>query len=252
MDEVKTGRDMVQALMENTDDLDGVVRAVVRERMIRTGMARTGEGREIVAESLDALESMDQEAVLDLTDGEPTTLVGALRRYLDELEKRDPDGDELIPTARVGAELAMILGYPWSHEEERLAAHGVNSSVRLTLETRDDRDLSVKLGGHELARVSWEEAGSGGILAAEEVAQAVHRSVLARVIADRDHHVQLNSSDRRSLLAWLERPSGSWHSDGPSRVTVDAVEGGGILVRTRPYSYQHAHVTEARYLRGGA
>lgn len=245
---IKTTVDMVQALMENTDDLDQVTRAVVREKTIRAGMARTGEGREVVAEVVDALESMDREAVLDLADGEPTTLRAALDRYLETLEARD----ELQPRDRILDELATIMGYPWSHEEERLAAHGVNSSVRLTLETRDDRDLSVKLGGHELARVSWEEAGSGGILAAETVATAVHRSVLARVIADRDHHVQLNSSDRRSLLAWLERPSGSWHSDGPSRVTVDAVEGGGVLVRTRPYSYQHAHATEARNLRGGA
>jgi hypothetical protein len=235
-------------MLAGAEDLDAVVRAVVREKTIRLGMARTGEGREVVAESVDALESMDREAVLDLTEGEPTTLRAALDRYLETLEARD----ELQPRDRILDELATILGYPWSHEEERLAAHGVNSSVRLTLEVRDDRDLSVKLGGHELARVSWEEAGSGGILAAENVATAVHRSVLARVIADRDHHVQLNSSDRRSLLAWLERPSGSWHSDGPSRVTVDAVEGGGVLVRTRPYSYQHAHATEARNLRGGA
>lgn len=235
-------------MLAGAEDLDAVVRAVVREKTIRLGMARTGEGREVVAESVDALESMDREAVLDLTEGEPATLRAALDRYLETLEARD----ELQPRDRILDELATILGYPWSHEEERLAAHGVNSSVRLTLEVRDDRDLSVKLGGHELARVSWEEAGSGGILAAENVATAVHRSVLARVIADRDHHVQLNSSDRRSLLAWLERPSGSWHSDGPSRVTVDAVEGGGVLVRTRPYSYQHAHATEARNLRGGA
>lgn len=238
----------LEEMLAGASDLDAVTRAVVREKTIRLAMARTGEGREVVAESVDALESMDREAVLDLTEGEPTTLRAALDKYLETLEERD----ELQPRDRILDELATILGYPWSAEEERLASHGVNSSVRLTVEHTDERDLSVKLGGHELARVNWEEAGSAGIAAAENVAHAVHRSVLARVIADRDHHVQLNSTDRRSLLAWLERPSGSWHADGPSRVTVDAVEGGGVLVRTRPYSYQHAHATEARYLRGGA
>jgi hypothetical protein len=224
-------------------DLDALSRELVRERAIRDGMARTGEGRQTVADMLDAMASMDQEAVLDLTEGEPTTLQDALTRYVRIVET----WDEVIPRDRVAGDLDAILEYPWAAEEERLASHGLNSSVRLTVETRDDRDLSVKLGGWELARVSWEEAGSGGILAAEEVARAVHRSLLARIIADRDHHVQLNGAEVADLRAFLVRPNGSaWIGQ---RLTVDAVEGGGLLVRTRPYSYQHAHAAEARRLR---
>lgn len=228
--------------LENAD-LDEVRRALAREAAIRTTMARTGEGRAPVADMVDALDSMGQEAVLDLAEGEPTTLVDALRRYLDELEKRD----ELQPRDRVVSELSAIVEYPWRGEEERLVAHlAVNRSVRLALVTLDDRDLSVRMGdnGHEIARVSWEEAGSGGILAAETVAEAIHRALLARVIPDRDHHVQLNASETADLRAFLVRPSGSvWLSD---RLTLDAVEGGGVLVRTRPYSYQHAIGAEKR------
>lgn len=233
--------------LENAD-LDEVRRALVRETVIRQTMARSGEGRAPVADMVDALDSMGQEAVLDLAEGEPTTLVDALRRYLDELEKRD----ELQPRDRVVDELGTILAYPWSGEEERLAGHGVNSSVRLSVVYPDDDHVEVRFGtnGHVVASGNYDELGRSGMAKVEEVAEAVHRALLARVIPDRDHIVGLNSSDRRSLLAWLERPSGSWHSDDPSRVTVDAVEGGGVLVRTRPYSYQHAIGSERRALEG--
>lgn len=64
------------------------------------------------------------------------------------------------------------------------------------------------------------------------------RSIKARIIPDREHHIQLNSTERRSLLAWMERPNGSWRPDGAYvRVSADAVEGGGVLIRTRPYRY---------------
>lgn len=229
-----------QELVTQADDLGKVQAALVRERVIRTTMASTGEGRDTVVDMLEAMESMDHEAVLDLTEGEPTTLVDALRRYVAELEKRDPDGDELIPTARVVAELGMILGYPWSEEEALVSLHNPHYGLALHVEEGENRDLEIRMGSNRwlVATVNWEDAGSGGQLAAQAVAEAVWRATLARVIPDRDHHVQLNASDRRSLLAWLERPSGSWHSDDPSRVTVDAVAGGGVLVRTRPYSYQ--------------
>lgn len=79
---------------------------------------------------------------------------------------------------------------------------------------------------------------------AETVARAVHRAVLVRVLADRDHHVQLNDTERRALIGFLERPNGSWTGQG--RLSVDAVSGGGVLVRTRPYSHQRPGPALAR------
>lgn len=49
-----------------------------------------------------------------------------------------------------------------------------------------------------------------------------------------NHMVELSADDRRRLVAWLERPNGSLVFD---RVSFDAVEGGGVLVRTLPYQY---------------
>jgi plasmid stability protein len=94
-------------------NLDQAARALAREHAIRHGMSITGESREVVAEALDALDSMDQEAVTDLMDGEVTTLAAALQRYVEELERRD----ELIPTGRIITELAAILAYPYAAAE---------------------------------------------------------------------------------------------------------------------------------------
>jgi hypothetical protein len=231
--------------LENAD-LDQVRRALAREHVIRATMARTGEGRAPVAEMVDALDSMGQEAVLDLAEGEPTTLTDALRRYLDELEKRD----ELQPRDRVVSELSAIVEYPWSAEEERLASHGVNSSVRLVVTYPDDDHVEIRLGsnGWLVASGNYDELGRTGMAQERPVAEAVHRALLGRVIADRDHHVQLNATQTADLREWLARPSGSL-SDG-GRLTVDAVSGGGVLVRTRPYSYQHAIGAERRHLEG--
>jgi hypothetical protein len=101
-----------EELVAQADDLDTVVRAVAREHAIRHGMAETGESREIVTDMLDAAISMDQEAVLDLMEGEPTTLAAGLRRYVEELEKRD----ELQPRDRLVGELDSLLAYPWPGE----------------------------------------------------------------------------------------------------------------------------------------
>lgn len=99
-------------LLAETDDLDAVIRAVAREQAVRHAVAETGESREIVTEMLDAAVSMDQEAVLDLMDGEPTTLAAGLRRYVQELEGRD----ELQPRDRIMGELDTLLAYPWPGE----------------------------------------------------------------------------------------------------------------------------------------
>jgi hypothetical protein len=218
-------------------DLDRASRAVDREREIRIGMARTGEGREVVAEFLDAEAAMDQEAVLDLTEGQPTTLVDALSRYLVELEKRD----KLQPRARVAGELAAILAYPWPEDERRVQLHNPHYGLALHMDEEENRDLVIRMGSNrwEVARVNWEDAGSGGQLACRAVAEAVYRAVLARVIADREHIVQVNSRDSVTLVQWLTsvpRSGSVWVGD---RVSLNAVEGGGVLVRTRPYGSQH-------------
>ena len=72
-------------------------------------MADAGVDRQTVTDMLDAMASMGQEAVLDLMDGEPTTLAAGLQRYVDELEKRD----ELQPRDRVVDDLSTLLAYPW-------------------------------------------------------------------------------------------------------------------------------------------
>lgn len=237
-------REDLATVLADDQDLESVTRAVVREHAIRDGMARTGEGREVVADMLDALDSMDQEAVLDLMEGEPTTMRDALQRYMDEIIKRDPDGDELIPAARVFTELAMIMGYPWSGEEALVQLHNPHYGLSLHVVEGDDRELEIRMGDNRwlVASVNWERAGSGGQAAAEEVARAVFRAVLARVIPDRDHHVSLNGAQVADLRAWLARPNGSM-SDG-GRLSVDALGGGGVIVRTRPYAPQYLPRTE--------
>jgi hypothetical protein len=231
---------VVTDMLSGIDDLGQVSRAIVREEAIRDGMARTGQGREPIAEAIDAMDAMDQEAILDLTEGDPTTLVDALTRYVRILQ----DGDEIIPRDQVVGDLSAILEYSWSGEEKLVQLHNPHYGLALHIAHTPEGDLVVKMGNNrrEVARVTWEDAGSGGVLAAEYLTQAVYRATLARVIADRDHHVQLDRRQLMDLLAFLDRPSGSWSAD---RVTVDAC-GDGVLVRTRPYTYQSAAVAEQR------
>lgn len=214
------------------EDLDAIGRALIRERVIRKIMIDTGESREIVVEQADAAESMGQEAVLELTEGEPTTLADALRRYAEEAETRI--GGWWV---QVAEELTTLLNYPWSGEEALVALHRPNGGVALHIGEGDDRDLEIKIGDNRwpVITVNWELAGSGGQRAAEDVARAVHRAVLVRVLADRDHIVQLNSAELAQLRRFLTEPNGS-HRAG-DRLSVDAC-GGGVLVRTRPYTHQ--------------
>lgn len=217
------------------NDLGLIQRAVVREKVIRKIMAETGEGREVVTEMLDAMASMNQEAVLELTEGEPTTLADALERYVRHLEANP---DHRVLSDDVVVELTAILNYPWSGEEALMALHRPNGSVELHIGEGDNRDLEITIGDNRwpVITVNWEDAGSGGQRAAEDVARAVHRAVLVRVLADREHIVQLNIAELAQLRRFLTDPSGS-HQAG-DRLSVNAVEGGGVLVRTRPYVLQ--------------
>lgn len=224
--------DLADALA-SVDDLEKVKRAYIREETIRKIMAESGETREIVAEQIDAFASMDVEAVTDLMDGHPTTLRDALLRYTEELAGRD----ELQPRDRVIDELDTLLAYPWSEEEATLQTHADRESLVLTVENPDGNEdfIRVRVGERTVYQGDYDGLGRAGMLAVGQVAEALHRAILARVIADRDHHVQLSSTDRRELIWFLENPNGSWHPGQPSRLSVDSVEGGGIIVRTRPF-----------------
>lgn len=217
----------------SVDDLEPIKRAYLREETIRSIVAETGETREIVAEQVDAFASTDEEAVTDLMDGHPTTLRDALMRYTDELAKRD----ELQPRDRVIDELDTLLAYPWSGEEATIQTHADRESLVLTVENPDGNEdfIRVRVGERTVYDGNHDDLGWSGMAGVRQVAEALHRAILARVIADRDHHVQLSSTDRRELIWFLENPNGSWHPGQPSRLSVDAVEGGGVIVRTRPY-----------------
>jgi hypothetical protein len=123
----RIGWTLTEAL-EREDDLEVVQRAVIREQVIRDSMATTGESREIVAEMLDAVRSMDHEAVEELTEGEPTTLRAALERYVEDVRQNGvPDGAEY--------DLSALLAYSWPAGDgegpEDLAQHIHAAYVRL-------------------------------------------------------------------------------------------------------------------------
>jgi hypothetical protein len=105
-------RDFLDAALIEVDHLDQVTKALARETVIRSVMAESGEPREIVAEMLGSLDSMDQEAVLDLTEGEPTTLRAALERFVDQL-RRLIEGDPGSTLGDVEGGLSAILAYPF-------------------------------------------------------------------------------------------------------------------------------------------
>ena len=56
-----------------------------------------------------------------------------------------------------------------------------------------------------------------------------------RVIPDREHVVQLSREERMALLKFIESPNGSHSTGRDNRVCVEAVEGGGLLIRTQPF-----------------
>ena len=75
-----------------------------------------------------------------------------------------------------------------------------------------------------------------------EHGRAAYRAGLAaafelveRHLRDREHIVDLNAAEVARLREWLARPNGS---HGRGRVHFNAVEGGGVMVRTHPYRYR--------------
>lgn len=55
-------------------------------------------------------------------------------------------------------------------------------------------------------------------------------------IEDREHVIQVSARQVALLRKFLESPSGTLSLG--RRLSINAVEGGGILVKTRPYSYE--------------
>jgi hypothetical protein len=148
-------------------DLDRLRAALVRETVIRQVMADSGEDRRTVTDMLDAMRSMADEAVLDLMDGEPTTLHAGLQRYVDELEKRD----ELQPRDRVVDDLSTLLAYPWP-----VATGGPGQE--LEVERPDDETVIVKVGGQLVAGANHDDHGWAGMDLLETTARNVHRAVI--------------------------------------------------------------------------
>jgi len=143
------------------DDLDQCQRAVTREKAIRDGVAQTGETREAVVTVLDSIAAMDQEAVLDLTDGAPTTMRAGLQRYIEELRGRD----DLISTERVVIELMVLLGYPWP-----------GTLLEIHEDPDADKGILIVVDGRVVDRTDYEEGGYAGTAMAERVARSVHRA----------------------------------------------------------------------------
>ena len=154
------------AVLAAEEDLDDVIRAVAREQIIREAVAETGETREIVAMMLDAEISMDQEAVLDLVEGDATTLRAGLQRYVEELATRD----ELQPRDRITGELDSLLAYPWP-----IASAGPGRE--LEIERPDDETLIVKIGGRLVAGASHDDHGWAGMDLLETTARNVHKAL---------------------------------------------------------------------------
>lgn len=155
-------------LLASLPELELAQRAFVRERVIRQMMAETGESREIVVEAVDAADSMDQEAVLDLVDGDPTTLRGALQKYADNVEQAASEG-ETASAESVYNDITAILNYPFPQGDGQ-SGH--------TLEIDDESEdevLVIKVDGREIYRANHDEHGYAGMGAAHEAATAVFR-----------------------------------------------------------------------------
>lgn len=130
----------LDAVFRSVDDLDRVQEALIKERVIREVMAKSGEPRDIVVEMIEAMKSMADEAVLGLMEGEPTTLRAALQRYVDSLVNNSHSGN----LEEVADDLASILGYPYPQAD---AGPGRELEIRQP----DDEHLEVWIGGREVA-----------------------------------------------------------------------------------------------------
>ena len=146
-------------------------RALIQETTIRQVMAETGEDRKTVTDMMAAMGSMGQEAVLDLTEGEPTTLAEALQRYVDTLEQAAM-AEETIRAEHVCDALSALLAYPWP--DGRAPANAA-----LGIRHADDETVIVTVGGVEIITANHDEHGWAGMELAQKTAEGVHRALLA-------------------------------------------------------------------------
>jgi len=51
-----------------------------------------------------------------------------------------------------------------------------------------------------------------------------------------EHLVELSKGDKARLIEWLQRGTGAWIPQSSSRLTIEAVEHGGIFIRTHPWA----------------
>jgi hypothetical protein len=158
-------RDHLADLLDGAD-LEAVQAALVRERVIRDVMRDSGEERQHVADMLDAMASVSQEGVEELTDGEPTTLRDALQRYVESL----PGPDGTAADWNVAEDLGAILNYPFP-----------GPSVELEIERPDDETLTVKVDGELIAGANHDDHGWAGMDLLETTARNVHKAVVDRL-----------------------------------------------------------------------
>lgn len=151
--------------LAGVDDLEAVVALLAREQLIRETVAASGEERRHVEDMLDAMISMGEEAVLDLTEGNPTTLRAGLQRYVDELKGRD----ELEPRDHVVDDLETLLAYPWP-----IASAGPG----LEVERPDDETSIVKVGGQLVAGANYDDHGWAGMDLLETTARNVYNAAV--------------------------------------------------------------------------
>lgn len=104
----------LENLLAEADDLGAWQAALVRERVIRETMVASGEGRAIVVDMINALVSMGEEGVLELTEGEPTTLHAAVQHYVESLEAEVYGVHEVADLRdRVVRDLGTLLAHSW-------------------------------------------------------------------------------------------------------------------------------------------
>lgn len=131
--------------LASVDDLEAVKRALIKEATVREVMRESGEDRKTVTDMIDAMGSMGQEAVLDLTEGEPTTLAEALDRYVATLEQAAAE-DETLKAGDVCGALTALLAYPWP---------GVPDAEALTREVHEAYIRAAPRFGVEVT--GWDE-----------------------------------------------------------------------------------------------
>lgn len=160
--------------LAQVEDLAAYREALVREQAIREVMAESGESREIVVEMIDSLDAMAEDAVLELTEGQPTTLRDALSRYVDDLEPRHGD---YAMTHTVAGDLSALLNYPWPAPPTGLA---------IDREDNLERKEGEPEGYHVRETVTLESYPLMGSSPAER-AESLARGEAIRRRAMRDH-----------------------------------------------------------------